>query len=153
MFARQIRYAAIALAALASTALPTAQLAAAATGPDLQARIANTWGQGNGSFYVQAEVKNIGNARSTSFTVQKHCGYLPKPEEHSILVEWHDVVVLPPESFQPLDADRSSGPIYFTCSMNDGRMPVAVGITVPATQGEANTGNNDVRQWTFKLKP
>jgi hypothetical protein len=153
MFARQLRYAGLALAALAlATSLNLAPAAQAASGPDLEAQITPSdihRDQPDGGVEVYADIKNVGDAKSAPTVMYKQCAYLPV-DKTSILLDWYSVDIMHP-SVPALNPNQGSPNTYFLCHAENGRAPVAVRLTVAASQGETNLANNKTTVWVFKL--
>lgn len=143
--ASKLLVAAFALAAIGSVALPTAQPAAAASGPDLKVSI-ETWDGGSGGLVlVGVGVKNVGDAKSQTGTLTRFCGYL----NDSNKVSW--IAQEAPSILQPTDPGKMANvPQSFFCKPVNGNHPVAARAYV-ISGGDTNPANNDLKLQSFSL--
>jgi hypothetical protein len=136
---------AFALAAATAVAIPMAQPAEAAGGPDIQTRFSEIRVSG-GLVFVHPQVTNIGGTKSTVLLMQKFCGYLLP----SGLVQENALGMV--ETLPALDPGKSVNLPAYTCVKSDGQIAVSARVLVTsAGDGDVNTANNEVKKLTFSL--
>src|SRR5262245_55446519 len=101
MFVRHIRYAALAIAALALATSINVTPAAAASGPDLRVRYEETSFNVNGAHRTSTyfTVRNDGDKKSDTFLAQERCGYL----NYGGTVDWVVVDTVPALVGSPIE--------------------------------------------------
>jgi hypothetical protein len=148
--ASKLLSAAFAIAAIASVAMPMAQPAAAASGPDMIAIIQQTHLDSAGGMSVYGVIRNDGDTKSAVTNVVKYCGYLaPLTPQPNLQVKWIAVAVNPPTVIPALNGGNQAD-VKFNCTAVDGLRLVAARVDVTSA-GDVKPSNNSLRQWAYEL--